>query len=784
MNRSREEWLEAYKARGWLLTPLKEKRGFLKDWSSRPADDPEVEAKLAVAESFGLRLGAASKNIFDVDLDCVEASRAAHLILPPTGMRFGRAGRTPSHYFYEIAADFGIVKHKGTDGKSLVELRGNGHQTMVPPSTHPDGGSLTWIEYADPAKVSLVEIQLAVARLAAVSVVARHWPGEGSRHECALALGSALLRAGWPDEDVNTFVQAVCVAALDEEVEDRVRTVESSEQRIRDGQPATGWPRLAELLGEPCVSRFRKFLGITNRTENVVAQGEASDGAAGPDGRDPDLKEREMLVRIAEEARAQGELDVFMTPEALETETFVTFPTALGRRTSPVRSKQFESWLHKKFKQQKGYSPSSNALKEALFSIEVMPDEGDPRHPVFLRVGEIDGTLYVDLCDDQLRAVKIRDGRWEVVAGKEVAARFLRKPGMGALPVPERGGSIDLLRELVHFPEEEMFVLYISTIVSFFHPTGPYPSLALTGEKGSTKSTTSQFARDLVDPNIASLRRPPKELRDMMIAAQNGHVLTFENMDVLSADMSDCIASILTGVGFSTRLLYSDDSEKIFWVCKPAIINSIHAVVTRPDLLERSVVLNLQRLPDGLRREESEIWEHFGRIKAQLLGAILDGVAAAHAGWRKVNLKVKPRMADFATWATAAESAFGWPSGTFMAAYLANADAGQRSAIDASPIGGAILEFVDQVSEWEGTCEQLQSKLQGMPSGGKVQGRSWPGNPRALRAELERIIPSLRAESIEVAFGKRTPNRRRRRILKIRKLPARPSAPSDEPKAA
>jgi hypothetical protein len=38
-------------------------------------------------------------------------------------------------------------------------------------------------------------------------------------------------------------------------------------------------------------------------------------------------------------------------------------------------------------------------------------------------------------------------------------------------------------------------------------------------------------------------------------------------------------------------------------------------------------------------------------------------------------------MADFALWATAAETAFGWPSGTFMTAYQGNRESANEVAL-------------------------------------------------------------------------------------------------------
>jgi hypothetical protein len=187
---------------------------------------------------------------------------------------------------------------------------------------------------------------------------------------------------------------------------------------------------------------------------------------------------------------------------------------------------------------------------------------------------------------------------------------------MSALPLPVRGGSVNQLRDLVYMPDDDMFVLYVLTLVGFFHPSGPYPALVFSGGKGSTKTTCSWIARELIDPNLASIRLPPREARDLAVAAGAAHVLTLENMDILSRWLSDMLAGILTGAGVGGRELFTDDDQILAQLCKPAIINGIDLVVTRPDLLERSVCLHLERLPDERRTELAELRARFHSIRA------------------------------------------------------------------------------------------------------------------------------------------------------------------------
>jgi len=46
--------------------------------------------------------------------------------------------------------------------------------------------------------------------------------------------------------------------------------------------------------------------------------------------------------------------------------------------------------------------------------------------------------------------------------------------------------------------------------------------------------------------------------RDVAIGAEHAHVLVFDNVSAIPADMSDAHCVLCTGGGFETRALYSD----------------------------------------------------------------------------------------------------------------------------------------------------------------------------------------------------------------------------------
>jgi hypothetical protein len=89
------------------------------------------------------------------------------------------------------------------------------------------------------------------------------------------------------------------------------------------------------------------------------------------------------------------------------------------------------------------------------------------------------------------------------------------------------------------------------------------------------------------------------------------------------------------------------------------------------------------------RHSEAELWREFELARPGILGALLDALALGLRGLPRLRLARLPRMADFALWATACETAL-WPAGTFVCAYEANRNVAIDGAIDADLASGRL----------------------------------------------------------------------------------------------
>ena len=323
-------------------------------------------------------------------------------------------------------------------------------------------------------------------------------------------------------------------------------------------------------------------------------------------------------------------------------------------------------------------------------------------------------------------------------------------------PKPTKGGSIEDLREFINLPEEESWVLLISYLLFSLTSNGPFPILIVQGEQGAAKSTFCRVVRSLIDPATSPLRSMPTNTRDLMLAAQNGWLMAYDNLSGLSSILSDALCRLSTGGGFATRELYSDSDETLFEASRPVCLNGITEFATRDDLLDRALILKLPSIPDDKRVDEKSFWANFEQMQPSIFGGLLDVLSKALRYLPDVDLEYSPRMADFAKFSAAVERAMGWEQGAFISAYNKNRSISVEMSLEADPVAQSILSLMASLpkSEWKNTATQLMEDLEDVVSDTVKRSSSWPKTAGWLSNRVKRLIPSLRTIGIEVEFDR------------------------------
>ena len=169
----------------------------------------------------------------------------------------------------------------------------------------------------------------------------------------------------------------------------------------------------------------------------------------------------EFLLQIAAEA------DLFHMGDG---SAYADITVAGHRETWRLRAKGFRGWLTKRFYEETGGAPNNEALRSALDVLEARACFNGPERPVFVRVGEHEGKIYLDLANETWQAVEIGKAGWRVVDTPPV--RFRRTAGMKPLPGPNRGGSIETLRRFLNVQSDADFVLVVAWALACLRPKG------------------------------------------------------------------------------------------------------------------------------------------------------------------------------------------------------------------------------------------------------------------------------------------------------------------------
>ena len=153
-NNIKDEWADTPCAtfRYCELAP-EQKTPVRNGWQTKTKSFDEVwDAHQANRSNIGLLLGNTS-GVMDIDCDSFEAVALMHHLADGYLGHFKRS-HDSAHYLFLCEGGGKTVQLADPDGSVIVELRGDGGQTMVPPSTHPDGKQLSFSKWNEDAPLA------------------------------------------------------------------------------------------------------------------------------------------------------------------------------------------------------------------------------------------------------------------------------------------------------------------------------------------------------------------------------------------------------------------------------------------------------------------------------------------------------------------------------------------------------------------------------------------------------------------------------------------------------
>lgn len=458
---------------------------------------------------------------------------------------------------------------------------------------------------------------------------------------------------------------------------------------------------------------------------------------------DEDVPKKNLSEMIIETVQSEGKLFRCQDGKPFLSVDVDQVQHTYGLESMAVRA-AIRSMVYRVF--EKGISDTS--LDDVICQLSAIATHNGIVHTVSMRSGQDETADYIDMADDTWRVIRLSADGWRIIEAKACPVRFVRVDSMQRLPMPSPTSDCryDELRSFINCPQVEEWQLLVAWIIQAMRPRGPYPILCVSGEQGSAKSTLSEFVRMLIDPNKANLRRPPKEDRDIGVAARNSKIVCYENMSKLSDSMADTLCTLATGGGFAERQLYSNGEEFVFNACCPVILNGISGLLTRGDVADRAINLHLPTIGSSERKTADELKAQFLDTLPRLLGGFCTLYCAAMRELPNVVLDDMPRMADFARLGVAVERVAGWEPGSFLEAYNANREESSQAVLEESNIVPILSHFLDNnVGRFQGTATELLDAL-----GEYFPEKLRPRTPSTLSALIRRLAPALRSAGFVV----------------------------------
>lgn len=461
---------------------------------------------------------------------------------------------------------------------------------------------------------------------------------------------------------------------------------------------------------------------------------------SGVEGKEPNLP-----TLIA----AKVEMGALLFTDGKE-KTYVQFKVSDHKETWPINSRRFTGWLYKIGKplNKNEDIPGPECITTVRKYLEALAYEKQEIE-LYNRVAKFDGHFWYDLTNERWEAVKINNKTW--VIEDNFPPLFIRLTHQKKQVIPTKGGNVWDLFEFIKVPDNKK-LLFLIYIISCFVPDIPHPVIIIFGPAGSGKSMTMEFVREIIDPSQAPRLKTPKKDKEIVQVFDHHYATYFDNLDILPNSFSDIICRAVTGEGSEFRALYSDDGAVIRKYRRCVGLNGINIAATQADLFDRSILIQLEKFPDGVRVEEHKLRENFELAKPGILGGIFDYLVKAKRIYPSVELESLPRMADFAKWGYAIGEALGGYGEEFLKSYLEDENERVHETVHQNNLATAVTALIKERKSWKGTAADLLEELETVAANEKIQTnlRSWPKSPSWVTRQLNSIQSTLEHLGISI----------------------------------
>jgi hypothetical protein len=333
-------------------------------------------------------------------------------------------------------------------------------------------------------------------------------------------------------------------------------------------------------------------------------------------------------------------------------------------------------------------------------------------HDLHTRIARSEGAVWIDMCDEKWRAIKITPNEgWEIAEKPPIL--FRRFEHMRPFTA-EQGTKEDLtdFLKLINFGGDDVGrqkLLYAGYLASQFLPDIQTALLMPVGPSGSAKSTMSVLTRSVIDPSVTKEIVLTKNTDLPMIFMQH-RLPVFGNCGYITQEQSDMFCNLITGGSIFKRKLFTD-ADSVSWAfTHSTILNGIAPPSLAPDLMTRTIKFELDSIPSAFLRTESDVMKEVNELIPSVRGYLMTLVADALAG-PLPPAKQMTRLGDFGRCGDFLTTKMGWGQGEFLSAIIKTGEESSQEAVEADYVGGILLGVLENRGGWNDTAGKLMEAM-------------------------------------------------------------------------
>lgn len=344
--------------------------------------------------------------------------------------------------------------------------------------------------------------------------------------------------------------------------------------------------------------------------------------------------------------------------------------------------------------------PTQSNIADLISVCEAKAITSGAVFPLYNRYAVRNDKIFIDLGSQSWEAVEISRDGWRKVPSSDIdPPLFRRYSHFRAIEVGSSGAREDLeafLALLNVKPADR--ILYSALLVSKLIPGYPHFIEVLIGAQGAAKSTSQKYTRMLVDNSEIPLLSMPNKQEQLTQLLMHHYAPTFDNVDNLYDWQSDMLCRAVTGEGITKRELYSDDDDVVYKYRRCIGMNGINIMVTKADLNDRSLAMEVERIDESERKAEFEIEKRFAdlapNVTAYMYGVVSKALSTRDQVAVELQGKLK-RMADALIWGEACARAIGYSPMEFFNSCVGKIQGQSEEILKSSIVGALVIPLLE-----------------------------------------------------------------------------------------